>query len=56
MSNYILVQLNYTDIYYDYKSNNLKWISSSFRLNLVFPILMAQMIFSQIQQALTSER
>ena len=29
----------------------LKWISSSFRPNLIFPILMAQMKFSQIQQA-----
>ena len=29
----------------------LKWRSSFFRLILVFPILIAQMIFSQIQQA-----
>ena len=39
------------DIYYGFKSDNLKWISSSFRQNQVFPILMARMIFSQIQQA-----
>ena len=37
---------NYTDNYYGFKSDNLKW-----RPNLVFPILMAQMIFSQFQQA-----
>ena len=30
---------------------NLKWRSSSFRLHQVFPTLMVQMIFFQIQQA-----
>ena len=39
MSNYILGQFNYndTDIYYGFKTDNLKWRSSSFRSNLVFP-------------------
>ena len=44
-------QCNYTDIYYGFKSDNLKWRSSSFRPNLIFSILMAQMVISQIQQA-----
>ena len=30
---------------------HLKWCSNSFRLYQVFPILMVQMLFSQIQQA-----
>ena len=51
MSNY-KGQCNYTDVYYNgFKSDNLKLRSSSFTVNLVFPILMAQIIFSQIQQA-----
>ena len=41
----------YTDIYYGFKSVNLKWRSISFGPNLVFSILMAQMTFSQTQQA-----
>ena len=39
-------------IYYGFKTDNLKLSSSFFRQNLVFPILVAQMTFSQIQQAL----
>ena len=39
-------QCYYIDINYGLKSDNL-----SFRLNLVFPILMAKKIFSQNQQA-----
>ena len=38
-------------IYYGLKSDKLKWISRSFKQNQVFPVLMVQMIFPQIQQA-----
>ena len=55
MSNY-KGQCDYTDIYYGFESDNSKWRSSSFKPNLFFPILMAQMIFSRIQQAPTSLR
>ena len=35
---------------HEQSSENSKWRSSSFRPNLVFPILMAKMVFSQIRQ------
>ena len=44
-------KFNYVDIYFGFKSDNLKRRSSSFRPKQDFPILMAQMILSQIQQA-----
>ena len=45
MSNY-KGQFSYSNIYYGLKSDNLKWRSSSFEQIQVFPILVAQMIFS----------
>ena len=46
-----MLQLYTANFLYPWFLINLKWWSSSFRLHQVFPTLMVQMIFSQIQQA-----